>query len=397
MISKTAKILHEHLDQKWLLVAEPSKNYKASIKSFLANLKVEKIKFAGSATEVHREMLTTPVGFFVLAWDLSGDKNGLQLCRELRKLNQHTQTPILLLSAENMRQDVVLASEVGIDGYLLKPFSYEDFSSAIDHIVMNRESPSPVNQLLNEAFSQLARGQIAAAGDLFTNALRDFPTSARAQCGLAATIYLKGDKNDAIELYRQAIETNPHYIDAYRELMEILMALKRTDDLYSLAKMVNTLSPGNPRYTMLVAKASLDLGNLEESESFFRQTIRLSPRLAEAYKGLGNIEFIKEDYISAMKHFKKALDLEKGDIGVLNSLGLTYVKMGKIKEGIDRYRAALKISPHEPKVLFNLGYAKEKLGDVEDALFYYKCALEYDPDFSKAARRLEVLTKKPAS
>ena len=394
MAPKTAKKLLQFMDKKWIMVVEPSKNYKASIKSFLANLKVDKIKIVASAEEVHRELFTTPVGFFIVAWDLPGG-NGLNLCRELRAKPLYEQTPILLLSAENMRQDVVLASEVGIDGYLLKPFSYEDFATALDHIVTNLENPSQVNQLLNDAFARLVREETGKAGELFAAALKEYPASARAQCGLAATAYLKGDKDEAIAMYRQAIDTNPNYIDAYRDLIDILMAQKRSSDLYDLAKAVNTLSPGNPRYTIIAAKAALDLGHLEESEQYFRQTVRLSPKLAEAYKGLGNIDIIKEDYISAMKNFKKALDLDNGDIGVLNSLGLAYVKLGKIKEGIDKYRAALKLSPHEPKILFNLGYAKEKLGDIEDALFYYKCAVEYDPNFAKAARRLDVLAKKP--
>ena len=394
MAQKTAKKLGQFIGKKSVLVVEPSKNYKSSIKGFLTNMRIDKIKLVSSSVEAHRELLTTPVGFFIVAWDLAGE-NGLKLCRELRKQSLYTETPILLLSAENMRQDVVLASEVGIDGYLLKPFSYEDFAAAVEHIVTSREFPSPVNQMLNEAFAKLACKETEKAGELFTNALRECPTSARAQCGLAATAYLRGDKNDAIALYKQAIDSNPSYIDAYRDLIDILMAQERSADLYDLAKTVNTLSPGNPRYTLIAAKAALDMAHLEESEQYFRQTIRLSPKLAEAFKGLGNIDIAREDYASAMKNFKKALDLDGSDFGVLNSLGLAYVKIGKFKEGIEKYRAALKMSPHEPKILFNLGFAKEKMGDIEDALFYYKRAVEYDPNFAKAARRLEVLIKKP--
>ena len=47
--------------------------------------------------------------------------------------------------------------------------------------------------------------------------------------------------------------------------------------------------------------------SLDESDKFFSMTIRLSPRLAEAYKGLGKVNMMQEDYQSAMKNFKKGL------------------------------------------------------------------------------------------
>jgi tetratricopeptide (TPR) repeat protein len=384
------KNLQQFLDGRYVLVIEPSKNYKNSIKGFLANLKVDRIKAVSNAQEAYRELLTTKVGLFIVEWDLPNE-NGLAFCREIRKQPVYKQAPFLLTSVENLRQDVVLASEVYIDGYLLKPFSYEDFLTAIKKIISTKDKPSPINQLIDQGYQLLEQGKPTQAEECFTNALALNSNSARALCGMGIIAKNKGDKEEARVLFKNAISTNSSYIPSYQQLLDLLLADNINEEAYELAKTVNNLSPGNPKYTMIIAKAALDLNRLEESEYYFKQTIRLSPKLAEAYKGLGSIDLIHEDYESAMKNFKKSLDIDRGDVSVLNSLGLTYVRMGRFKDGIEKYRAALKLTPHEPKILFNLGYAKEKIGDIEDAIFYYQRALDYAPDFEKATRRLEAL------
>lgn len=122
--------IRDILRDNWVLVVEPAINYRSSIKSFLSNLKVRKVKFVRSVEEAHRELLTTKIGLFIVEWALQ-DINGIQFCRQMKQERAATDIPFLLITVENMRSDVILASEVGTDGYLLKPFSFEDFADAL--------------------------------------------------------------------------------------------------------------------------------------------------------------------------------------------------------------------------------------------------------------------------
>lgn len=382
--------IRSFLGKKAVLVIEPTLNYKSSIRSFLTNLKLTHVKFASSIREARREMLITKIGLFIVEWDLD-EENGLQFCRSLRQEASVPKAPYLLMTVENRKQDVVLASEVGIDGYLLKPFSFEDFAEAIHHVVLNFKKPSKLNQLINQGEEALRSEDLEEALAYFKAAEEENPTSARAVAGQAKVCHHMGKHDDAKALYRKAIAYNPEYVDAYRDLLEVLTLSSSASEVYDLAEKVNLMSPGNPKYTMILAKASLELGKVVESENYFKMTIRLSPRLAEAYKGLGKVNSIQEDYQSAMKNFSKALDLDSQDVSTLNSLGLLYVKLDRIEEGVEKYRAALKLQPQDSRILFNLGYAKEKLGDLAQAAFYYNQAILYRPNFGKARRRLESL------
>jgi tetratricopeptide (TPR) repeat protein len=360
------------------------------MKGFLSNLKITNYKFVSTVRDAKISLLTMDVGLFICEWSLK-DMNGIQFCREIKENPRHTQTPFLLLSVENLKKDVILASEVGIDGYLLKPFSFEEFRDAVMSVLRVKRAPSPINRTIDEAQELLRLNEIDRAEALFEQARQANPQSARALTGLAQIADLRGDGARAIMLLKQAHHANPDYVDAIRILVEMYLVRGPTRDLIEMAEKAHKISPENPKYTLILAKAFLEEEDLPQSEIFFKKTIRLSPKLAQAYKGLGRLYLIQDDYDSAMKNFEKALDFDEKDVSVLNSLGLTYVKLEKYNEGIEKYMAALKMRPNDFRIIFNLGYAKEKLGDLEAARFYYQQVLTHNPEFDKAKRRLKSL------
>lgn len=370
------------------MVVEPSPNYKNSIKQFLLNLKVNRVKFVSSVADARREMLTTRVGLFIVEWSLDSI-NGIQFCRELRKDPLYKDTPFLLMSVENLKKDVILASEVRIDAYMIKPFSYEDFCKQLEIIIKNQRGFSEINVILDQADQLLSEGALDSAEKLYDQVLSIRENSARASCGKARIKWHRQDHEGAMQLLRVAANHNPDYIDAYRIMLDISEQRGNRAGIVQAASILTSMSPENPKYTLILAKAYLEMNHLEGSEKFFRKTIMLSPKLAEAYKGLGNLYLAQNEYEKAKKNFKKALDLDSEDISTLNSLGTTFVRLGQFEEGVNRYLVALKLDPSNPAVLFNIGHAYEKNHDFERAKWYYAQALVHKPGFDKASRGLE--------
>ena len=183
ILLKLQKQLNEFLNKQFVLVIEPALNYRTSIKNFMNNLKVKNVRYVGSVAEAKREMLTIKVGLFIVEWQMP-EKNGLEFCREMRQQAIYKTTPFLLLSTENLRADVVLASEGGIDSYLLKPFAFTDFCSQISQLLASIKFPSSLNSLLERAEAHLNQNDIWVAETLFKEALNIKPTSAKALCGL---------------------------------------------------------------------------------------------------------------------------------------------------------------------------------------------------------------------
>ena len=59
--------------------------------------------------------------------------NGLEICQELRKNQNHT--PILILTAKGQTQDKVEGLNTGADDYLTKPFAFEELLARIRALV----------------------------------------------------------------------------------------------------------------------------------------------------------------------------------------------------------------------------------------------------------------------
>jgi DNA-binding response OmpR family regulator len=57
------------------------------------------------------------------------EKNGIEICRDLRR--QKVNTPILILTAKDQTQDKVIGLDTGADDYLTKPFSFEELLARI--------------------------------------------------------------------------------------------------------------------------------------------------------------------------------------------------------------------------------------------------------------------------
>ena len=366
-------------------------NYRTSIKQFLSNLKAPDVKVVPSVADAKRLMISAKIGLFIVEWGLD-EVNGLQFCRELRSNPQYKNTPFLLLSVENLKQDIILASEVDIDGYLLKPFSYEDFCSQLLMIQRSYAKPNRINTLLDIADEKLSRADLMGAEINFRKVLEIKPESARALVGIARVVLARGDGEAAKSVLRDAIDGNPHYIEAYRMRLEIAVTENDRASIIETAMFLHSLSPDNPRYTLMLAKAHMDMEEIEGSEKYFRKTISLSPRLAEAYRGLGNVYMLQEEYDLAMKNFNKALDLDSTDISTLNSFGMAYIRLGDFEKGIQKYMLALKLDPHDQRVLFNIGYAYEKSGELIKAKWYYNQSLLQDEAYTKAARGLDRIT-----
>gem|GEM_PF-1845827 len=383
------------LGEKWVVVVEPSQNYRASLRQFLTNLRIRNVKLVSTADEARKLSLQKSVGMFIVEW-LTPGTNGLQFRRELLASVHAREVPFLLLSMENLEADVVLASEVRVDGYLLKPFSYEDFVAKMHELLIARAEPNPMEILLATAEKALLRKDFRLAGEFYAQALALKDNSARAAAGLARVELERGDLDAALAFVHKAQSSNKDFLESHRVELKIHQLRKSSADIIRTAKHLHDKSPENPKYSMILAKTWLESGDLSTSEQFFRLTLAASPRLAAAYKGLGDVYMRKADFQRSKRYYLKALDLDGEDISILNGLGTTSVRQGSFKEGIKYYLMALKLDARNPKVKFNLGHAYEKLGEFDQANYYFSAALQDDSGFDKARTALERISQKKA-
>ncbi|WP_338356071.1 response regulator transcription factor [Yeosuana marina] len=76
----------------------------------------------------------------LLDWMLPG-LSGIEICRQIRKVNQ--QIPIIILSAKDTVDDAVFGLDTGANDYIRKPFSFEELLARI-RVLMRKNETGPI-------------------------------------------------------------------------------------------------------------------------------------------------------------------------------------------------------------------------------------------------------------
>lgn len=134
-----------------------------------------------------------------------------------------------------------------------------------------------------------------------------------------------GDLQKAEFLLERSVLAKPGFYDGLMALLAAQLQLKKFD---SVLKRV-------------------DLLKSEKKAAFQYHRIR-----ADAFYGLGNFEEALKDYLEANKIFNR-------DVGLINRLGMTFVKLGEKEQAIKAFEASLQIDGNQPLVRKNLESLKK--------------------------------------
>jgi two-component system alkaline phosphatase synthesis response regulator PhoP len=137
--------------QKKVLIVEDESDL---VKLLKYNLEKEsfKVSYATDGALALAEARRDPPDVVILDLMLPG-LDGLEVCRQLRRNDQFSRTPILILSARSEEADRVVGLELGADDYVTKPFSTREVIARIRALLRRNEPIAPQR-------SKISRGEI---------------------------------------------------------------------------------------------------------------------------------------------------------------------------------------------------------------------------------------------
>lgn len=235
-------------------------------------------------------------------------------------------------------------------------------------ILMNRDEPEDAVGLLSRSLTYeksaitytllgvalMSLGRNAEAGDNFEAAIKLDPAYEEAYFNLAL-LRQKTDREEAERLLLKALETDPEYGDAHRELGWLLS--ERESDPSATA------------------------------EYHVRRSIELKPDDPWARIYLGNLLWKRGDVIASTREFERAIQLMPNRSLPLWSLANLYEAKESWTEAEALYERAIQTEPDDEIAHMNFGRMLKKRGDTARALAQLTLALEIDPNYA-AAREL---------
>ena len=200
-------------------------------------------------------------------------------------------------------------------------------------------------------------------------------------CQRGNVLLLLGKTGEAIEIYSQAIELNPHHAfvynnrgTAYHRNHEVNKAL---EDYGKAIQLKNDYAEAYyNRGTVYGENGKIDLALKD-----YDKAIKFNPRLARVYSHRGNAYQEKNEIDRAIKDHNRAIALDQNDPIFYNNRGITYGEKGDLDLAIKDFNKAIELKQDYAKAYNNRGAVYRSKGKLDKSIEDCSKAIQLDPGY----------------
>ena len=381
--------LIDYFKSGYVLVVDDMTNMRRTIKNMLRQIGSSNVMEADDGdTALNALRGNAGCRFILLDWNMPR-MPGIHAAREIRADAATQDVPILMITAEVDRAQIAQAGEIGVNGYIIKPFVANLLAEKMRAILDARANPPEHVKLIKVGEELLRQGQHQKALQLFERA-KDLRDTARIHVHIGEAFEMGGDADKAQASYATAIQQNPQFLKAHVKSADLHLKEGNQDAaLESLQKAVE-ISPANADRHVTMGKIYVNKGDAEKAAVSFGAAVKSesskASEIAEELLKMGKPEM-------AEHYFRRSLERSTDTIHTYNRLGISLRRQGKWKEAILEYETAIKIDPKDEGLYFNMAKAYVEGGNLKMAEKNFQRALDMNPDLSAAQRELEAIKK----
>lgn len=171
----------------------------------------------------------------------------------------------------------------------------------------------------------------------------------------------RGDCNEALKHYAEAIKVNPKSYIAQSNSGNCYLRLEKPELALGHLQVAVTLNPTDPLVHYILGVAYSQTAKLDEAINALKEALRLDPKLTPAQLLLSE---------------------------VYTNKGIAYAKLNENEAALQAYREALKLNSESELIYYNLGVGLREAGNHTDAAAAFKKAIEIKKDFREAVFNL---------
>jgi predicted O-linked N-acetylglucosamine transferase (SPINDLY family) len=224
-------------------------------------------------------------------------------------------------------------------------------------------------------------------GPKFKGIAKAKPVSAaqvKARLTEAVTLHKQGRLEQAKQIYKEILKSNPSHFDALHFLGLIALQEK---DYREAADLLTKAIEINPKSAAACYNQGIILFELKQFEAALQsydKAISLKPDYAEAYSNRGNAFKELLQFEAALCSYDKAISLKPDYAQAYSNRGVVLMKLKRYEAEVESYDKAIALKPDYSEFYFNRGNALKELKQFEAALESYAKAVELDPGYAEA-------------
>jgi two-component system chemotaxis response regulator CheY len=126
----------KQLDDLKVLFVDDSLTMRRILKNILKNIGINQLIEAEHGAEAMLLLEDHDIDIVLTDWNMPV-MNGEDFIKMVRKIPRFQQIPFLMITTRGMREDVIKAISLGIDGYISKPFTAQILKDKISKLVFS--------------------------------------------------------------------------------------------------------------------------------------------------------------------------------------------------------------------------------------------------------------------
>ncbi len=116
-----------------ILVVDDFQTMRRIIRNYLRQLGFNNVEEAEDGDVALEKLIETQFDFVITDWNMP-KMTGIDLLKKIRAENNFKNIPVLIITAEAEKENVVQAAQAGVNDYIVKPFTPEVLQSKIEKI-----------------------------------------------------------------------------------------------------------------------------------------------------------------------------------------------------------------------------------------------------------------------
>ncbi|OPX19563.1 MAG: hypothetical protein BZ151_08445 [Desulfobacca sp. 4484_104] len=123
--------------KKKVLVVDDFSTMRKIVRNVLKQLGFEDIVEADNGANALAVLRNEKIDLVVTDWNMP-QMDGLELLENIRANDMTKNLPVLMVTAEGMKESVIAAVKAGVDNYVVKPFTAETLSEKLEQVFKKR-------------------------------------------------------------------------------------------------------------------------------------------------------------------------------------------------------------------------------------------------------------------
>lgn len=341
--SKEAAVFAKYLEDKVILVADPSPSSRSAMGRLIVELgaKTHNVVLVNMFEHAMEAVEKKNPRVIIAEYDI-GKRCGLELFQRLRTLKPKESKDCLfvILTGNTSQTAVARAAEEDLDAYIIKPYTPETVRRTMLQAAIRKIKPPEYVLALEAGKKLMEESKLDEAEAEFTRATALDPSPSLAYYYLGQIKWLRQIIAESKGNYQKGLGFNRIHYKCLVGLYELMMKQNAHGEAYEVVRKLSQYFPANPKRLTEILRLAIVTGKYEDIEKYYSVFTNIDERdetlikyvcaalvVCGKYYLAGNL-----GHSRALDLFRKASVTGTGRANILKEIILALVDNGLSKE-----------------------------------------------------------------